>query len=74
MRIRIGRERGEREREAIMKRSAVSTIGVFSFMEHFQFNIKLVPACYDTEQIDGEAFKYTDRISRVEKLPRHVIC
>jgi hypothetical protein len=42
-------------------------------MELFQCNIKFVPALYDTEQIAGEAFRYTDRISRVDKLPRHVI-
>jgi hypothetical protein len=56
-----------------MRRAAVSTIRVFSFMEHFQFNIKLVPAVYDTEQIAGDAFEYTERTSRVDELPRHEI-
>jgi hypothetical protein len=43
-----------------MRRAAVSTIRVFSFMEHFQFNTKLFPAFYDTEQITGDAFKYIE--------------
>jgi hypothetical protein len=43
-----------------MRRAAVSTIRVLSFMEHFQFNIKLVPGFYDTGQITGDAFKYTE--------------
>lgn len=54
-----------------MGRAAVSTIRVFSFMEHFQFNIKLVPASL-RHRTDHQGM-LSNRIPRVDKLASHVI-